>query len=196
MRFTYAESMCDPDQYFTLAIEAERAGYASFAVPESICYPEEADSEYPYTPDGDRGFLEDKPFIEPFVLMGALGAVTERLRFTTFVVKLPLRHPVLSAKQATSVAVLTKNRFGFGVGISPWPEDFQVMDVPWKARGKRLDEYIDAIRALWTEDKASFHGDFVDFEGCISRPRPANGTVPIVIGGHTEAAVCRITPVR
>ena len=106
MRFSYAESMCDPHQLPTLAIEAEQAGYHSFTVPESICYPKESDSKYPYTADGNREFLDGKPFIEPFVLMGALGAVTERIRFTTFVVKLPMRHPVLTAKQATSVAYM------------------------------------------------------------------------------------------
>ena len=111
-----------------LAKAAEEAGYHSFTVPDSICYPRVVGQPtIPYTPDGDRQFLEGKPFIEPFSLIPALGAVTERLRFTTFVVKLPIRHPVLVAKQAASVAVLTDDRFGFGVGLSPWPEDFVVM---------------------------------------------------------------------
>ena len=114
MRFSYAESMCEPQQLFTLAVEAERAGFHSFTVPESLFYPKLSDSKYPYTGDGDRHFLEDMPFIEPFVLMGALGAVTERLRFTTFVIKLPMRHPVLVAKQASSVAALTNNRLALG----------------------------------------------------------------------------------
>jgi alkanesulfonate monooxygenase SsuD/methylene tetrahydromethanopterin reductase-like flavin-dependent oxidoreductase (luciferase family) len=73
-------------------------------VPDSICYPEHADSVYPFNPDGTREFLEDKPFLEPFSLIPALGAVTERIRFITFVLKLPVRHPVLVAKQATSTA--------------------------------------------------------------------------------------------
>src|SRR5262245_30912503 len=85
MRFTFAESMCEPQQLFTLAVEAERAGFHSFTVPESLFYPKLSDSKYPYTGDGDRHFLENKPLIEPFVLMAGLGAVTERLRFTTFV---------------------------------------------------------------------------------------------------------------
>ena len=89
MRFTYAETMIEPKQYFSLAVEAERAGYDSFIVPESILYPKESDSKYPYTPDGNREFLDGQPFIEPFVLMAALGAVTERLRFATFVVCIP-----------------------------------------------------------------------------------------------------------
>ena len=148
MRFSFAESMCDPSHYVPLAVAAERAGWTSFVVPDSICYPEISESRYPYTPDGDREFLQGKPFLEPFTLIPALGAVTERLRFTTFVVKLPIRQPVLVAKQVASVAVLTGNRFGFGVGLSPWPEDFLVTGSDWKSRGKRMDEMIAIIRGL------------------------------------------------
>ena len=135
MRFSYTESMCDPSHLPPLAIAADQAGYTSMAVPDSICYPEVSDSRYPYTPDGNREFLDGKPFIEPFTLIPALAAVTERIRFTTFVVKLAIRQPVLVAKQATSIAVLSGNRFGFGVGLSPWPEDFRVCEQPWKQRG-------------------------------------------------------------
>lgn len=190
MRFTYAESMCDPRQYATLAVEAERAGYDSFTVPESLCYPKESDSKYPYTPDGNRNFLEDKPFIEPFVLMAALGAVTERLRFTTFVVKLPMRHPVLAAKQATSLAVMTDNRFAFGVGLSPWPDDFEVMDVPWAGRGKRMDEMIEILRGLETGEYYEFHGEHFDLQPVKICPVPTK-PIPILIGGHSDAALRR-----
>ena len=108
--------MIDPSFYLPLAKAVEEAGYDNFVVPDSIAYPRESDATYPYNPDGTREFLEDKPFLEPFSLIPALGAVTERIRFTTFVVKLPIRHPVLIAKQAGSVAVLTNDRFVFGVG--------------------------------------------------------------------------------
>src|SRR5271165_6481476 len=99
--------MTEPSYYPSLARAAEEAGYDSMVVPDSICYPKESDSVYPFNPDGTREFLDDKPFLEPFSLIPALGAVTERLRFVTFVLKLPIRNPVLVAKQATSTAVLT-----------------------------------------------------------------------------------------
>src|ERR1700683_2227096 len=102
--------MVDPSFYLPLARAAEEAGYARMGVPDSICYPQESDSTYPFSPDHPREFLDDKPFIEPFSLIPAMGAVTERLRFITFFIKLPTRHPLLVAKQATSVAVLTDNR--------------------------------------------------------------------------------------
>lgn len=190
MRFTYAESMCDPRQYIPLVTEAENAGYDSFAVPESICYPQESDSKYPYTADGSRDFIEDKPFIEPFVLMGALGAVTRRIRFTTFVVKLPMRHPVMAAKQATSIAYLTGNRLALGVGLSPWRDDFAAMDVPWKGRGKRLDESIEILRGLSTGEFYEFHGEHFDLDAIKLCPTPTR-PIPILIGGHSDAALRR-----
>jgi probable F420-dependent oxidoreductase len=203
MRFTYAESMCDPRQYAPLAIAAEEAGYHSFTVPDSIAYPETSDSEYPYTPDGDREFLDGKPFIEPFSLIPALGAVTRRLRFTTFVVKLPIRHPVLVAKQAASVAVLTGDRFGFGVGLSPWPDDFRITGTEWKSRGRRMDEMIDIIRGLTRPPKNAaadapylagdyfaYRGEHYDVPSIRLCPVPRK-PIPILIGGHADAALRR-----
>ena len=190
MRFSYAESMCDPTHYVPLAKAAEEGGFHSFVIPDSICYPEVSDSKYPYTPDGDRHFLEDKPFIEPFTLIPALAAVTERLRFTTFVVKLPIRHPVLVAKSVTSVAVMSDNRFGFGIGTSPWPEDFQVTGTDWKTRGKRMDEMIEIIRGLAKGGFFEFHGKHYDLPSIKMCPTPTK-PVPILIGGHAEAALKR-----
>jgi len=190
MRFTYAESMCDPTHYLPLAIACEQSGWDTFTVPDSICYPEVSDSKYPYTPDGNREFLEGKPFIEPFSLIPAMGAVTERLRFTTFVVKLPIRLPVIVAKSVASVAVLTGNRFGFGVGLSPWPEDFQVTGQDWKSRGKRMDEMIEIIRGLTTGDFFEYHGDHYDIDSIKICPVPSE-PLPILIGGHAEPALRR-----
>jgi probable F420-dependent oxidoreductase len=190
MRFTYAESMCDPTHYLPLAVACEQSGWDSFTVPDSICYPENSDSKYPYTPDGNREFLEGKPFIEPFSLIPAMAAVTERLRFTTFVVKLPIRLPVIVAKSAASVAVLTGNRFGFGVGLSPWPEDFQVTGQDWKTRGKRMDEMIEIIRGLATGEFFEYHGDHYDIDSIKICPVPSE-PLPILIGGHAEPALRR-----
>jgi probable F420-dependent oxidoreductase len=190
MRFSLAESMCDPQHYLPLARAAEEAGWDGFIVPDSICYPEVSDSKYPYTPDGDRRFLEDKPFIEPFSLIPAMGAATERLRFTTFVVKLPIRQPVLVAKSVASVAVLTNNRFGFGVGLSPWPEDFRVCGQVWKSRGKRMDEMIEIIRGLTKGGFFEFHGKHYDLESIKICPTPTE-QIPILIGGHSEPALRR-----
>ena len=190
MRFSYAESMVDPSYYLPLARAAEEAGYDGMVVPDSICYPEVSDSTYPFSPDHTRQFLDDKPFIEPFSLIPAMGAVTENLRFITFVLKLPMRHPLLVAKQATSVAVLTGNRLALGVGSSPWPEDYRFVDVPWEGRGRRMDEAIDIIRGLSAGGYFEYHGQVYDLESLKISPTPTQ-PLPILIGGHAPAALRR-----
>jgi probable F420-dependent oxidoreductase len=190
MRFSYAESMVDPAFYLPLAVAAEEAGYDSMVVPDSLCYPEVSDSTYPFNPDGSREFLEGKPFIEPFSLIPAMGAVTERIRFVTFVLKLPMRHPLIVAKQATSVAVLTGNRLSLGVGSSPWPEDYQLVDVPWEGRGKRMDEAIDVVRGLSAGGFFEYHGTCYDITSVMMSPTPSE-PLPILVGGHATAALRR-----
>jgi probable F420-dependent oxidoreductase len=190
MRFSYAESMVDPRYYLPLARAAEDAGYDSFVVPDSICYPEVSDTTYPFNPDGTREFLEDKPFLEPFSVIPAMGAVTDTIRFVTFVIKLPIRHPVLVAKQITSTAVLTDDRLVLGVGTSPWPEDYEITDVPWARRGKRMDEMITVLRGLMAGGFFEFHGEIFDVPSIKMCPTPRR-PVPILIGGHHEAALRR-----
>ncbi len=192
MRFSYAESMTDPALYVPLARAAEEAGYDSMVVPDSICYPRDSDARYPFNPDGTREFLEDKPFIDPFTLAAAMGAATERLRFVTFVLKLPIRHPVLVAKQASSVAVLTGNRFALGVGTSPWPEDYEILGVPWEGRGRRMDEAIEIIRGLADPGGGFFeyHGQVYEVPAVKMAPAPS-ARIPLLVGGHGTAALRR-----
>ncbi|MFN2560018.1 MAG: TIGR03619 family F420-dependent LLM class oxidoreductase [Jatrophihabitans sp.] len=190
MRFTYAEAMTDASYYLPLAQAAEAAGYSSITVADSLAYPKESDSTYPYTADGSRTFLEDKDFIETFVLCAAMGAVTTTLRFTPFVLKLPVRPPVLVAKQAASVAALTNNRLALGVGISPWPEDFEIMGVPFAKRGKRMDECMEIVRGLTQGGYFEFHGEFYDIPAIKISPTPTE-PIPLLVGGHADRALRR-----
>ncbi|NKY86980.1 TIGR03619 family F420-dependent LLM class oxidoreductase [Nocardia veterana] len=190
MRFTYAEAMTDPAHYIPLAQAAEAAGFHSMSIADSIAYPAESDSTYPYTPDGSREFLDGKPFIEAFILSAALAAATTTLRFTPFVVKLPIRPPVLVAKQAASLAYLSGNRFSLGVGISPWPEDFEIMGVPFERRGKRMDECIEIVRGLSRGEYFEYHGEFYDIPKIKITPG-ATEHLPILVGGHSDAALRR-----
>jgi probable F420-dependent oxidoreductase len=190
VRFTYAEAMTDATFYLPLAQAAEAAGYTSVTVADSLAYPKDSDSVYPYTPDGSRTFLEDKEFIETFVLCAAMGAVTTTLRFTPFVLKLPVRPPVLVAKQAASVAALTGNRLALGVGISPWQEDFEIMGVPFEKRGRRMDECMDIVRGLTAGGYFEFHGEFYDIPAVKICPAPTE-PIPLLVGGHADAALRR-----
>jgi len=174
VRFTFAEAMTDPTYYIPLAKAAEAAGYHAMTVPDSIAYPFESDSKYPYTRDGSREFLDGKSFIEAFVMAGALCAVTTTLKFNFFVLKLPIRPPALVAKQAGSLAALFGNRLGLGVGTSPWPEDYELMGVPFAKRGKRMDECIEVIKGLTSGAYFEFHGEFYDIPKTKMTPAPTN----------------------
>jgi probable F420-dependent oxidoreductase len=190
MRFSYQVGMCEADHYLPLARAAEEAGYSGISVPDSICYPQEASSSYPYNKDGSREFLESVPFVESLIAVSAMAAVTQTIEFATFVYKLAVRQVPVVAKQVQGIQVLSGNRFVFGVGISPWEEDFAVCDVPWEKRGQRLDEQIEIFRGLET-------GEFFGYEGQIHHmpankmcPVPSRST-PILIGGHAEPALKR-----
>ncbi|HSI26665.1 MAG TPA: LLM class flavin-dependent oxidoreductase, partial [Aeromicrobium sp.] len=153
-------------------------------------YPKESDSQYPYTDTGDREFLEGKEFIETMILCAHLFAVTSTLRLTPFVLKLPVRPPVLVAKQASSLAYLSGNRLGLGVGISPWPEDFAALGVPWEKRGKRMDECMDVLRGLTSGEFFGYDGEFVSFEPLQQCPAPTE-PIPLLVGGHADVALRR-----
>lgn len=190
MRFAYHATMCNPEFYLPLAIAVEEAGFDTFTLPDSICYPENSDSKYPYNGTGDREFLDGVPFLEPFSVVPAMGAVTTKLRFSTSVMKLAIRQPVVVAKSLSSVAVLTQNRFVFGVGISPWPDDFAACQIPWKKRGKRMDEMIDIVKGLMTGEYFSYQGEIFQLDSIKLCPAPSK-PVPILIGGHATAALKR-----
>lgn len=190
MRFTYAEAMTQASYYAPLAQAAEAAGYTSMTVADSLIYPEHSNSTYPYTDTGDREFLEGKEFIETMILCAHLFAHTTTLRLTPFVLKLPVRPPVLVAKQASSLAHLSGGRLGLGVGLSPWPEDFEALGVPWERRGKRMDECMDILKGLTTGEYFSYSGEFYEIESlkqCPAAPAP----IPLLVGGHVDAALRR-----
>ena len=190
MKFTFSPSMCPPDQYLHLCQAAEQLGFDAFTLPDSICYPKEASNVYPYNDDGNRDFLEGVPFVEPFVLIPYLAAQTEKIRFSTSVVKLAVRQPVVVAKQLSSMAALIGDRFDFGVGISPWPEDFEVCQVPWEKRGKRMDEIIQILRGLLSGEYFGFEGEMFNIPPIQLTPAP-DFNVPIIVGGHAPPALRR-----
>ncbi|HMC40135.1 MAG TPA: TIGR03619 family F420-dependent LLM class oxidoreductase [Acidimicrobiales bacterium] len=188
MQFSTMYSMIDPSFYGPLAQAAEESGFASIGLADSICYPRESTSTYPYNFDGTREFLENKPFIEPLILTASMAAVTKKLRFHTAVLKLPIRNPVIFAKEATSVAAITGGRFDLGVGISPWEDDYEVTQVPWGGRGRRFEECIEVINKLATGDYVEHHGEFYEFRSIKLNP---GARIPILIGGHNDKSLER-----
>lgn len=190
MRFSYQVGMCEPDHYLPLARAAEAAGYQGISVADSICYPQEASSRYPYNKDGSREFLETVPFVESLISVAAMAAVTETIEFSTFVYKFAVRQAPVVAKQVQGIQVLSGNRFVFGVGISPWEEDFAVCDVPWEKRGQRLNEQIEIFRGLESGKFFGYEGEIHHMPANKMNPVPSQPT-PILIGGHAEPALKR-----
>lgn len=190
MRFSLQVGMCDPAHYLPMARAAEAAGFDGLAIPDSICYPQEASSKYPYNKDGSREFLESVPFVEALIAISAMAAVTETIRFSTFVYKLAVRQAAIVAKQVQGIQLLSGNRLDFGIGISPWEEDFAVCEVPWEKRGKRFDEQIAILRGLESGEFFGFDGEMLHMPANKMCPAPSRPT-PLLIGGHAEPALRR-----
>ena len=190
MRFHYAESMTAVANYLPLAKAAEANGYAGFTIPDSLIYPKASDTQYSYTDDGGREFLENKPFFESIIVATTIGVTSTKLEMTTKVVKVPVRPPLYTAKLCASIAALTGDRFNLGAGLSVWPEDYEVMGVPYAKRGKRFDECIDIIRGLCAGGYFEYHGEFYDLPPVKLNPVPGK-PLPILIGGFSDAAFKR-----
>ena len=190
MKFTLAVAMSPLDQLVELARTAEECGFASIALPDSLFWSEKVSADYPYTPDGSRFWTAETPWVDPLVAAAAMGAGTDRIRFYTQVLKLGSRNPVLLARQVGSVAALTNDRFGLGVGLGWSPEEFAWCGTEYAHRGARSDEAIEVLRLILGGGMVEYHGDFYDFDRLQMSPAPKQ-PVPIYVGGHTEAGLRR-----
>lgn len=190
MKYTLSVAMGPVEELVELARTAEEVGFDAIALPDSLFFMESAAADYPYTPDGSRMWNADTPWVDPLIAAAAMGAVTSTLRFYTNVLKLGSRNPLLLARQVGSVANLTGNRFGLGVGIGWAPEEFEWCGVPYKRRGARVDEMIDVIKAVLAGGMVEFHGEFFDFDRLQMSPAPS-APVPFYVGGHTDVALKR-----
>jgi probable F420-dependent oxidoreductase len=190
MKFTLGIAFSPLDQLIELARTAEECGFASVALPDSIFFSEEVAAAYPYTSDGRRFWTSETPWADPLVAAAAMGAVTSRIRFYTQVLKLGPRNPVLLARQVGSVANLTGNRFGLGVGLGWTPEEFEWCGAPFTHKGRRADESIEILRLILGGGMVDYHGDHYSFGKLRMSPAPTR-PVPIYVGGHTDAALRR-----
>jgi probable F420-dependent oxidoreductase len=190
VKFSVAVAMSALDQLGELAKTAEECGYSSIALPDSLFYSEVQSASYPYTPDGSRFWDEETPWVDPFVAAAAMGAVTSRIRFYTQVLKLNPRNPVLLARQIGSVAALTGNRFGLGIGLGWSPEETRWCGGQFDHRGARADEAVEVIRLVLGGGMVEYHGKFYEFDRLRMSPAPTE-PVPVYVGGHTDAALRR-----
>ncbi len=175
-----------------LAAKAEQLDFESLWTVEHVVVPSGYESAYPYDRSGKMaGGAEEFDLPDPLIWLAYVAATTERIKLATGILIVPQRNPLITAKEVATLDALSGGRMILGVGVGWLAEEFAALGVPFEDRGRRHDDYVEAMRALWQGDKASVHNTYSSFDNCISRPRPANGTVPIVVGGHSKRAAQR-----
>jgi probable F420-dependent oxidoreductase len=191
MRFTLMLSQGEHRHFRAVAQAAEASGWTSITIPDSLFFPRTTESNYPYADTNNiREYISATPFIEPFVAMTWMAAVTTTLRFYPAVMKVPVRQPLVLAKALSSLAVISGNRVSLGAGLGPWREDFAYNGVDFRKRGTLMNECIEIIRGALRGDYFEFHSDNYDIGPMKMNPVP-DKPVPILYGGHSEAALAR-----
>lgn len=191
MKFALLLGFSHFSDFPALAQAAEAAGFNSACMPDSLFYPKSTESEYPYNDTQTiRDYIGATAFIEPFIAMSTMAAVTTRIRFYPSVLKVPVRQPLVLAKLLTSLAVVSNGRVALGAGLSPWKEDFTYNGVRYERRGALMDECIAIIRGVMTGQYYEHHSENYDFGPVKLNPVPEK-PVPILIGGHAAPALKR-----
>lgn len=181
----------------TLAKRAEALGYDSIWVTDRLLIPVRSRSAYPYSPTGAFPLGPDEPWLEPLTALTYLATITERISVGTSVLVIPYRNPIVTAKALATADYLSSGRVILGAGIGWWREEFAGIGVPFEDRAARTVEYLRIMKEIWTKPRIAFEGRFAHVaEAGGVRPHPAQQPrIPIWIGGHTEAALRRVTAV-
>ena len=174
-----------------LCRRAEAAGFESVWGGEHVIMPSAIDSRYPYTADGKVPAVPDTPIPDPLIWLAFVAAAAPTLRLGTCILIVPQRNPLVLAKELATLDRLSGGRVELGLGVGWLREEFDALGVPWERRGARNDEYIEAMRLLWSGPEVEFHGEFVDFAAVTCSPRPVQSSIPILVGGDTDAAIQR-----
>lgn len=163
-----------------IAKHVDGLGFDSLTISEHIVMPNE------------MADVMGKRFPDSLVAASVLAGATERIKLLTYVLVLPFRNPLVLAKQAATVDFLSNGRFLLGVGIGHTPREFEAIGVPFERRGARSNEYLEAMRELWTSDDPTYKGEFVEFSGVAFEPKPVQKPhPPILIGGNSKPAMRR-----
>jgi probable F420-dependent oxidoreductase len=177
----------------SVAEHAERLGFGTLWSPEHVVLFDHYESAYPYSDDGQFLAAGNIELTDPFVTLSYVAARTSRIRLATGICLVPERNPLVLAKAIASLDYMSEGRVALGVGIGWSAEEFAALGIPFERRAQRTCEYIDVMRKLWTEEKASFSGEFVNFKDARSFPKPARpGGVPIIFGGESAPALRRV----
>ena len=194
MKFGLAfASSAGPDAASALEIArlADSLGFDSIWGGEHVIRPTRLASRYPYSEDGQMPGEAETPIPDPLIWLAYVATAAPRVRLGPCILILHQRNPLVLAKELATLDHLSGGRVELGIGVGWLEEQFDALGVPWERRGARTDEYIQAMRALWAGPHAEYHGEFVDFPAVTCNPRPLNGSIPIIVGGDSAAAVRR-----
>jgi probable F420-dependent oxidoreductase len=176
-----------------VATTAEHRGFSTLWAGEHVVMVDSSSSWYPYAADGRIAVPAAADWLDPLICLSFAAAATSTIRIATGVLLLPEHNPVVVAKKAATLDVLSGGRFVLGVGVGWSSEEFAALGVPFARRAARTKEYVAAMRTLWHNDVASFRGDFVRFDAIRVNPKPLDGkAIPIVLGGNSDAALRRV----
>ncbi len=180
------------DVMTSIAQKAEDLGYESLWVADHIVIPTEIKSRYPYNDTGVFPADPEHGFLEPLSALGYLAGITKRVRLGTWVLVLPHRNPIVTAKMFATLDVLSRGRIMLGAGIGWMEEEISLLGAPFKKRGRLSDEYLRAMRELWTNPDPQFDGEFCQVSGIKCEPKPVQNPLPVWIGGHSARAMRRV----
>jgi probable F420-dependent oxidoreductase len=194
MRFHQAVTFLPTDETVHLATACDHLGYSGIYLSDHLFNPRQLASRYTYSkaPDGSPFWEKETAWPDPMCLISALAAVTTRLTFTTGIYLAPVRDLITVAKSVGTAAVLSHDRVTLGVGVGWCKEEYLQTGQDFHNRGKRLNEMIPALRALWKGGWVEFHGEYYDVPACQMNPSPTR-PVPFVGGGDSEVALVRAT---
>lgn len=190
MKFWQSLSFTEPEHLFGIARKADDVGFDGAFMSDHVWHPTSIASAYPYSPDGKPSFDENIPWPDPWVTIGALAAITTRLRFSTATYILPLRNVLQVAKTVATAAQISNDRVALGIGVGWMREEFDAIGQDFSTRGKRTDEMMTALRAIWRGGEVAFDGKHVRFPRGQMKPVPTK-PIPIFVGGQSPPALVR-----
>jgi probable F420-dependent oxidoreductase len=162
---------------------AEQSGYESVWTFEHVIVPMDYQSKYPYDQSGKMGAAPETPFVDPLIALSAIAAATKTIRLGTGVNILSEVKPLYMAKQAASLDFVSDGRFMLGVGIGWLKEEFEALGVPFEKRGARFDDYVVAMRKIWSGEEVEHKSEFINWQGFKSYPTPIQDPFPVIMGG-------------
>ncbi|MFD5721623.1 TIGR03619 family F420-dependent LLM class oxidoreductase [Streptomyces sp. NPDC127036] len=195
IRIPGAGPWAGPDAISEVSRYAEKIGFDSLWMTDHVALPTKVETPYPYTTDGKFLWSPETPYLDCLTALTWAAAATETVELGTSCLILPWRPLVPTSKTLVSIDVLSKGRLSVAIGVGWMKEQFAALGAPFKDRGRRVTEMVNAMRQMWADDEVDFDGDFYNLHNFKMYPKPVRGTIPIWFAGYSEASLRRIAAI-